>query len=857
MVLDGNSIVNRAFYGVRLLTTRDGIPTNAVYGFLTILAKLLDESKPDALCVCFDVHAPTFRHEKYADYKAGRRPMPDELRPQIPLLKEVLAAMRVPAYELAGWEADDLLGTVGVRCAAAGWDCEIVTGDRDSLQLVTERVHVKLVVSRMGKTETKEFSPASFFETYGFVPAQIVDLKALMGDASDNIKGVAGIGEKTAADLIKRFGPISSIYENLDTIDVAASVRKKLEAGRESAFESYDLATIRTDAPIAFSPEKNLRVEPDVPALYTLFKKLEFSKLIAKWNLAPADGGNDDLPLFVNGENAAAKADGVPGLSEISSLSEFLAHCEAQERVYVFSDIKSANPLGSLAVVAGTRVAEISSEKFPAADFRTFSEKFFGGSVKKVAHDVKALMRACLSAGLPAEGFVFDTALAAYLLEPTRAVVPLPEDVPASGRALLVKEFCEAQIPALDAAGLAKLYREIEFPLCAVLAETEHAGIAVDREKLEAFSRETDARAQAAQSEVFSLAGTEFNLNSPKQLGEVLFEKLGLPAKKKTKTGYSTNADVLKELEPLHPVVGKIGEFRQFTKLKTIADGLIDAIAADGRIHTTFNMTITATGRLSSSEPNLQNVPTRGELGNEMRKMFVAERGNVLVDADYSQIELRVLAHISGDAAMQKAFRDGEDIHTVTACQIFRAVPVQITPLMRRHAKAVNFGIVYGIGEFSLAQDLGVARRDAKRYIENYLEKYSGVREYMKNVVEKAKSDGFVSTLLGRRRAMPELASSNHNVRAFGERVALNAPIQGTAADIIKIAMLRVHKRLKKDVPAAKIVLQIHDELLVEVPAEEAETVKKLLSEEMSAAFPLTVPLVADAASGANWADAK
>ncbi|MBQ6704590.1 MAG: DNA polymerase I [Opitutales bacterium] len=857
MVLDGNSIVNRAFYGVRLLTTRDGIPTNAVYGFLTILSKLLDESKPDALCVCFDVHAPTFRHEKYADYKAGRRPMPDELRPQIPLLKEVLAAMRVPAYELAGWEADDLLGTIGVHCEAAGWDCEIVTGDRDSLQLVTERVHVKLVVSRMGKTETKEFSPASFFEAYGFVPAQIVDLKALMGDSSDNIKGVAGIGEKTATELIKKFGPISSVYENLDTIDVSASVRKKLEAGRESAFESYDLATIRTDAPIAFSPEKNLRVEPDVPALYTLFKKLEFSKLIAKWNLAPADGGNDDLPLFASGESAAEKSDGVPALAEISSLSEFLTHCEKQERVYVFSDTKSENPLASLAVVAGTRVAEISSEKFPPADFRAFSEKFFGGSVKKVAHDVKALMRACLAAGLPSDGFVFDTALAAYLLEPTRAVAPLPEDVPATARALLVKEFCEAQIPALDAAGLAKLYREIEFPLCAVLAEAEHVGIAVDREKLEAFSRETDTRAQAAQSEVFSLAGTEFNLNSPKQLGEVLFEKLGLPAKKKTKTGYSTNADVLKELEPLHPVVGKIGEFRQFSKLKTIADGLIDAIAADGRIHTTFNMTITATGRLSSSDPNLQNVPTRGELGNEMRKMFVAERGNVLVDADYSQIELRVLAHISGDAAMQKAFRDGEDIHTVTACQIFRAVPVQITPLMRRHAKAVNFGIVYGIGEFSLAQDLGVARRDAKRYIENYLEKYSGVRDYMKNVVEKAKSDGFVSTLLGRRRAMPELASSNHNVRAFGERVALNAPIQGTAADIIKIAMLRVHKRLKKDVPAAKIVLQIHDELLVEVPEAEAETVKKLLSEEMSAAFPLAVPLVADSASGKSWADAK
>ena len=857
MVLDGNSIVNRAFYGVRLLTTRDGIPTNAVYGFLTILSKLLDESRPDAVCVCFDVHAPTFRHEKYADYKAGRRPMPDELRPQIPLLKEVLAAMRIPAYELAGWEADDLLGTIGERCAEDGWDCEIITGDRDSLQLVTERVHVKLVVSRMGKTETKEFSPESFFETYGFAPAQIVDLKALMGDASDNIKGVAGIGEKTATELVRKFGTVVSIYEKLNELDVSASVKKKLEDGRESAFESYDLATIRTDAPIEFSPGKNLRVEPDVPVLYRLFKKLEFSKLITKWNLAPAEAETDDLPLFAGEESAPPVSESVTGVHNTTDLFKFLAYCEAQERVYVFSEMQREKPFGVLAVVAGTHMAELTSENFSTPDYRSFLEKFFSGRVKKVAHDVKALMRLCLAENLPTEGFVFDTALAAYVLEPTRSVSPLPNDVSALVRAQQVKTLCEDQIPALENAGLAKLYREIEFPLCAVLAEAEHTGIAVDREKLEAFSREMDLRAQSAQTDIFSLAGTEFNLNSPKQLGEVLFEKLALPAKKKTKTGYSTNADVLKELEPLHPVIGKIGEFRQFTKLKTISDGLIDAIAADGRIHTTFNMTVTATGRLSSSDPNLQNVPTRGELGTEMRKMFVAERGNVLVDADYSQIELRILAHVSGDVEMQKAFREGEDIHTVTACRIFRAEPIQITPLMRRHAKAVNFGIVYGIGEFSLSQDLGVARRDAKRYIENYLEKYSGVREYMKNVVEKAKADGFVSTLLGRRRAMPELASSNHNVRAFGERVALNAPIQGTAADIIKIAMLRVHKRLKKDVPAAKIVLQIHDELLVEVPEAEAERVKQLLSEEMSAAFPLAVPLLAESASGTSWADAK
>ena len=859
MVLDGNSIVNRAFYGVRPLSTRDGIPTNAVYGFLTILSKLLDESAPDALCVCFDVHAPTFRHEKYADYKAGRRPMPDELRPQIPLLKEVLAAMNVPAYELAGWEADDLLGTIGARCEAAGWTCEIVTGDRDSLQLVSLGVSVKLVVSRMGKTETKTFTPETFYEDYGFPPAQIVDLKALMGDSSDNIKGVPGIGEKTAGELIRRYGTIEKIYAAPDALEVSPSVRKKLEAGRASAFESHDLATIRTNAPIDFSPEKNLRREPDVPALYRLFRKLEFSKLIAKWKLAPAEGeadANADLPLFAAGAPTAAASPVAPAETPVPALAELLAACAEADFVCVSADVRAFPGFSEFALVAGTRAARIHAADFPEREYRDFLEKFFGAEVKKVAHDVKSLMRACLDADLPCGGFVFDTALAAYLLEPTRAVPP-PEGDDDVARARAVKALRDAQIPALEREGLAKLYREIEFPLCAVLAEMEHTGIAVDLAGLRAFSAEMERRGNAAQREVFALAGTEFNLNSPKQLGETLFEKLGLPSGKKTKTGYSTNADVLKALEPLHPIVGKIGEYRLFSKLKIIADGLIAAVGADGRVRTTFNMTSTATGRLSSSEPNLQNIPTRGELGNELRGMFVAAPGNVLADADYSQIELRVLAHVSGDEAMRDAFRKGEDIHGVTACRIFRAEPEQITPLMRRHAKAVNFGIVYGIGEFSFAQDLGVTRRDAKRYIENYLEKYSGVRDYMKSVVEKAKAEGFVSTLLGRRRAMPELSSSNHNVRAFGERVALNAPIQGTAADIIKIAMLRVHARLKKDVPAAKLVLQIHDELLVETPAEDAEKVRRLLSEEMSSAFPLAVPLVAEAASGASWAEAK
>lgn len=865
MVLDGNSIVNRAFYGVRSLSTHDGIPTNAVYGFLTILSKLIDESSPDALCVCFDVHAPTFRHQKYAEYKAGRRPMPDELRQQIPILKEVLAAMRVPAYELAGWEADDLIGTIARRCTAADWVCEIVTGDRDSLQLVTNSVCVKLVVSRAGKNETKNFTPETFFDEYGFPPAQIVDLKALMGDASDNIKGVPGIGEKTAGELLRTFGSLDKIYEKFASSNLSPSVKKKLEAGEASARFSFELATIRTDAPIDFSPEKNLRTEPDVPALYALFKKLEFSKLIAKWKLAPAEREleeNSDLPLFASVQSAEKKAEktGAPAASETfaGTLDELCARCSAEECVSIFLDTKSPDPFASISLAAGTSISTtVHAENFSRSEYRAFLEKFFSDAVKKSAHDVKAVMRACLDANLPAEGFVFDTALAAYLIDPVKPTVPFAEESSALERARLIESLRYEQISALEAANLTKLFREIELPLCAVLAEMEHDGIAVDADKLREFSAEMEARSNAVRTEIFSLAGTEFNLNSPKQLGEILFEKLALPVVRKTKTGYATDSDVLKELEPQHPIVGKIGEFRQFSKLKTIIDGLVDAVAADGRIHTTFNMTATATGRLSSSEPNLQNIPTRGDLGNNIRKLFVASRGNVLVDADYSQIELRVLAHVSGDEAMRRAFREGEDIHTVTACQIFNAFPDQITPMMRRHAKAVNFGIVYGIGEFSLAQDLGISRRDAKKYIENYLEKYSGVRDYMKNVVEKAKAEGVVFTLLGRRRAMPELASSNHNIRAFGERVALNAPIQGTAADIIKIAMIRVHARLKKEIPAAKMVLQIHDELIVETPDSEVEKTKRILSEEMEAAFPLAVPLVAEASAAENWADAK
>lgn len=842
MVLDGNSIINRAFYGIRILSARDGTFTNAVYGFLSILSRLTEAERPDALCVCFDVHAPTFRHEKFAAYKAQRKPMPEELRSQIPLMKEVLAAMRIPTYELAGWEADDLIGTISARCFEEHCECVIVTGDRDSLQLVRPGVRVLLVVSRMGKTETTDYTTEKFEEDYGFEPKKIVDLKALWGDTSDNIPGVPGIGEKTARELICKLGDLKSVYAQLDTADIRESVKKKLVAGKESAFVSYDLATIRTDAPIAFSPRENLRKDFDAPALYALFKRLEFSKLIAKWNLAPAEAANENLPLF------AANTETLTGSDEFEKI---LNACRmAQQCFLLFSEEANSVSFDRAELLAGTLRTAIDLTQANRTERRKFLEKLFAADIRKVTHNLKAVFRKCLEENLPADGFIFDVALSDYVLDPLKKP-SRPET------ASEIQTLFDNHTRELKETGAEKLYYEIEFPLCRLLAEMEFTGIAADRQRLEEFAAGTDKAANAAQDAVFELAGTAFNLNSPKQLGEVLFEKLGLPAGKKTKTGYSTDADVLKELAPLHPAVAKIIEFRQFAKLKTIADGLLGAIDKDGRIRTTFNMTATATGRLSSSNPNLQNIPARGELGSEIRSMFVAAAGKRLVDADYSQIELRVLAHIAGDDAMREAFNKGEDIHGVTACRVFGVDPVQITPTMRRHAKAVNFGIVYGVGEFSLAKSLGITRKAAKHYIESYLEKYAGVREYMKKVVEDARASGFVATLLGRRRAMPELKAGNRNIRAFGERVALNAPIQGSAADIMKIAMLRVDSRLKKEVPAARIVLQVHDELIVETPAETSEKVKRLLSEEMAAAFRLDVPLVADATDGENWLEAK
>ena len=866
MILDGNSIINRAFYGVRLLSTKDGVYTNAIYGFLNILERLRADEQPDALCVAFDLKAPTFRHLAYDGYKATRHPMPEELAMQMPLMKEVLGAMNIPIYECEGWEADDILGTAGEICAREGTDCVIVTGDRDSLQLVTDRVTVKLVTSKSGQTITTNYTPDVFRAEYGFDPVRLVDLKSLMGDSSDNIPGVAGIGPKTATGLLLEYGTLDGVYEHLP--EIKESVRKKLEKDREQAYLSYDLATIRKNAPVDFIPERNLVREANNDALYALFHKLEFTRLIARYGLhAPQEAPKPQEKL-----EAVYTCEIVKDAAQAREIAAKLS-----KKHYV--NLIASDDVSKIAVQLEDAGFLFSGEAVLDNDFMS---TIFGASVKKVTHDCKPLMRKLFERGFPADGFIFDTALAAYDLDATRGDYKLDDvfsqycgaQIGYADEARIGKEAAEqaallaqsAAVAALYAVlprklrecGMEKLYYEIELPLCAVLSRMETRGVLVDQMALVAFGNMLEVGIQKDQADIFRYAGQEFNINSPKQLGEVLFERLGLPPVKKTKSGYSTNAEVLEKLKSRHPIVEAILDYRTLTKLKsTYADGLVKEIADDGRIHTTFQNMVTATGRLSSTEPNLQNIPVRTELGSEIRKMFVPKDGWVFVDADYSQIELRVLAHIANDAHMQAAFTSGMDIHTATAAQVFRVAPEDVTPLMRRHAKAVNFGIVYGISEFSLAEDIGVTRKEAKAYIENYLQNYAGVREYMKNIVAQAKQDGFVTTMFGRRRNLPELKSSNFNIRSFGERVALNTPIQGTAADIIKLAMIHVDKTLREQKLQARLVLQVHDELIVECPVSEREQVTALLTEQMEHVAKLSVPLLAEAKSGASWYEAK
>ena len=844
MILDGNSIVNRAFFGVRPLNAPDGTPTNALYGFLAILQRLLEEQKPEAVCVSFDLKAPTFRHKAYEDYKAKRAGMPEELAVQMPLLKELLDAMGIRRYEKEGYEADDILGTAARICEEQGWDCVIVTGDKDSLQLISDRTSVCNVKTRMGQTETILYTPQRFFEEYGFAPEKMVDLKALMGDSSDNIPGVPGIGEKTAMDLLHRYGSLEEIYRDLDALDVKEGVRKKLREGEQSARSSFWLATILREVPLRFEPAENRWDHAYTPALYPLMRRLGFAKFIERWGLEPAAEERTE---------AAAETLPVAELDEAGA-SALLA---AGGELAVFP----LEGLDRLELCDGKSVYTLSWANCGEGYNRLLRE-LFSTKISKIAHNLKDLMNLLLREGLSTEGFVFDTALAGYLLDATNgdytperlSVRYLGEELHGAEALWKLRHPMEER---LEEMGADKLYREAELPLCAVLARMEQIGFLVDRRALSEFGDSLNTGISALQESVWQRAGHEFNINSPKQLGTVLFEELMLPSGKKTKTGWSTNADVLDKLRGKHPIVDEVLEYRELTKLKsTYAEGLLKVIGEDGRIHTSFQMTVTDTGRLSSREPNLQNIPIRKKLGAQIRRMFVAAPGKVLVDADYSQIELRLLAHISGDEAMREAFLSGEDFHAVTASKVFNVPLEEVSATLRSRGKAVNFGIVYGISAFSLSQDIGVYPNEAKAYMDAYLEKYHGVRDYMKRVVEEAKEKGYVSTLYGRRRELPELKSSNFNLRSFGERVALNMPIQGTAADIIKLAMVHVDQRLQQERLEARLLLQVHDELIVECPEAETETVSRILREEMENAVSLSVPLTVEVESGHSWGEA-
>ena len=841
MILDGNSVINRAFFGVKPLTNREGLFTHAIFGFLNILERMEKEEQPDAVCVSFDLHGPTFRHLKYDGYKATRLGMPEELAMQMPVMKDVLRAMNIPIYECQGWEADDVIGTVGKICSNNGWECVVVTGDRDSLQLIDENVHIKLVLTKGGQTTATLYTEEKFREEYGFEPKRLIDLKALMGDSSDNIPGVAGVGPKTATDLLLKFGTLDGVYENLNDASIRPKLREKLEAGKENAYLSYELATIVPEAPIDFEPKDAIVMPYNRPELYKLFQRLEFVRLIDKYGLRGAELEEAHTDAEVNIEK----------LPQADSMPDDVKTCA----VYVAGD-------GSMGLAWNEGVCVLTPMEAQMGGISLAAKEL-------IFHDSKSAKHRLDSMGISFGSCGFDTALAAYDLNPSQSDYPVSklatnflgitvDDEDAAACAESLWNLRGALAAELEKCGMTKLYHEIELPLCDVLYRMEKEGIDIDRNQLVAFGEMLSARIDDCEKLIFSYSDGPFNINSTKQLGELLFEKLGLPPVKKTKTGYSTNVEVLEKLKGKHPIIPAIMDYRMLTKLKsTYADGLLKEIRDDGRIHTTFQNLVTATGRLSSTEPNLQNIPVRTDLGAEIRKMFIPKPGCVLVDADYSQIELRVLAHIADDRTMCEAFRSGMDIHTVTASQVFAVRPEEVTSLMRRHAKAVNFGIVYGISEFSLSEDIGVSRYEARDYIDSYLSNYRGVKAYMKKVVEDAKERGYTETLYGRRRYIPELKSSNFNVRSGAERMTLNTPIQGTAADLIKLAMIKVDAALRENYPQAKLLLQVHDELIVECPEEIAADVAALVSREMQNVADLKVPLTAEAKTGKSWFEAK
>ncbi len=887
IIIDGNSIINRAFYGVRNLSTKDGTPTNAVYGFLNILFKYTDEIQPDYLCVAFDLAAPTFRHDMFTEYKANRKGMPDDLAVQMPIMKEVLSAMNITILEQEGYEADDIIGTVARLCGEEGVECIIVTGDRDDLQLASDTTKIYLTTTSKGQTTTDIYDKAAVEQKYGVTPEEFIDVKALMGDTSDNIPGVAGIGEKTALSLIQRCKSIEAVYGDLEHCGAKGAVLKKLEAGRDSAFMSKTLATIDKNVPLAFTPEDAVRRSCDRAKLAALFDKLAFRSFIKKLELEDAV------------QEAAPKQDELQDIkftviSDADALTE-LARSLQQEDKLVYRIYQSGGALDAVAVLHGDTVCYVPVGLFLPEHviLEAFAPVFADREKPKTAHDAKDDIVLLHKFGIAYENLAFDTAIGAYILEPSRTryeigalaqeylgiALQTEEEFLGKGKAraricdmdesaaaefaarevrcmALLREYIERE---LQKNGQTDLYYGIELPLVQVLADMQITGIAVDKEKLAEFNETLSERVEELTGKIYELAGCEFNINSTKQLGEVLFEKLGLKAIKKTKTGYSTDAAVLEKLSGSHEIIDLLIEYRLINKIKTTyGDGLLAVINPEtGRIHSSFNQTVTVTGRISSTEPNMQNIPVRHPLGREIRKMFVAKDGCMLVDADYSQIELRILAHIAQDKAMIQAFADGVDIHAVTASQVLGIPLEEVTPAQRSSAKAVNFGIVYGIGEFSLAKDLGIGVYEARKYIDGYLAHYQGVKAYMDEIKNEAYEKGYVSTIFGRRRYIPELKASNHNIKAFGERVALNTPIQGSAADIIKLAMVRVYRRLKAEGLRSKLILQVHDELIVEAYDDEVETVRHLLREEMEHVVKLDVALVAEEKCAKSWYDTK
>ena len=873
VLIDGNSILNRAFYGIPDLTNSEGMHTNAVYGFLNILLKILDEEKPEYAAVAFDVKHPTFRHEMYKEYKGTRKPMPEELRQQLPLIKEVLSAMNFKIIEKAGYEADDILGTIAKMAQKEGYLVSLVSGDRDLLQIATDKIKIRIPKTKKGGTQIEDYNTADVIEKYGITPEQIIDLKGLMGDASDNIPGVPSIGEKTAVKILTAYPTVEEAIENVDNIKPPRAANA-LKEHKDLALLSKKLATIKTDCELDFTFNEAKLGDIFNEDAINLFRKLEFKSLITR--VGSTSSTDNDIDQKIIACDDFNECNDILNKLKNTSMAAFsmindemgddsLALCIDEERVYVF---KAEGFITTQYILDAIRQYVLS-----------------GGLL--IINGLKNLLKYC---DFSDNDNIFDISIASYLLNPLAdsytydniarnykgLILPSLDEMLGKNSKKLEKNkrkeifdracaydayvsYCayDAVMNELKEEEMLELYNNIEHPLIFTLADMEKRGIKADKKELETYSKKLNERIKQLETQIYELAGEQFNINSPKQLGVILFEKLNLPFAKKTKTGYSTSADIMEKLQCEHPVVGKVLEYRQLTKLKsTYADGLAGYIGEDGRIHTTFNQTITATGRISSTEPNLQNIPIRFELGKMIRKVFKPEPGYIFMDADYSQIELRVLAHMSGDEALINAYNSDEDIHKITASKVFNTPLDEVTPLQRRNAKAVNFGIVYGISSFGLGQDLNITRKEAQEYIKSYFKTYPQIKNFLDELVEQAKTRGYAITMYNRRRPVPELSSTNFMQRQFGERVAMNSPIQGSAADIIKIAMINVNNRLKSENLKSRLLLQIHDELLIETHESEVDKVRKILINEMKNASNLKVSLEVDANTGNDWYEA-